>query len=297
MTQDVQFLLNNTLAGSIAKKLDAKDGATDGKISASIWNEFVANKGGNTIKNSISIEEAMESITTYAERMAKGWLDAISGTVPPAVDENPPTADDNLPKDTPVPYNIPGALTSSEMNRLNAKFAHPFPLDGGRIELDENGYITAEYDKNENKTREIVRNGDGTVRRYYDYEYDKEGKKTRRIRRHDDGTVMSYVDCEYDENGKVTRAIMRHDNGTVDTCYDYEYDKEGKKTRRIRRHDDGTVMSYVDCEYDENGKMTRAIMRRKDGSVVCYCDYEYDKEGNHTREIVRNPDGSEYTEE
>ncbi|MCQ2739317.1 MAG: hypothetical protein MJ237_03725 [bacterium] len=333
MTQDVQFLLNNTLAGSIAKKLDAQDGATDGKISASIWNAFVADKDGKTIKNSISIENAMKSITTYVVRkaevgkrneMAKGWLDAISGTVPPEPDKNlpaegatppaegatppaegttppsegatppsegttppaegatppaegatppaegttPPTVDDNPPKDTPVSCNIPGALTSSEMNRLNTKFAYPFPLDGGRIELDKNGYITAEYDK--------------------------EGKMTCKIKRNDDGTVYSYNDYEYDANGKMTREIERSSDGTVWAYFDYEYDKEGKMTCAIERNDDGTVRYYYDYEYDKEGKMTRHIERWADGTVYRYYDYEYDKEGNKTRAIQRNPDGSEW---
>ncbi|MCQ2743999.1 MAG: hypothetical protein MJ230_04290 [bacterium] len=47
----VQFLLNNTLAGSIAQNLDAADGKKDGYIDKSIWNEFVKNKGGKTISN------------------------------------------------------------------------------------------------------------------------------------------------------------------------------------------------------------------------------------------------------
>ena len=52
-------------AGTIAMALDAKDGKSDGKISASIWNEFVADKGGKTIQYSISIENARKSISTY----------------------------------------------------------------------------------------------------------------------------------------------------------------------------------------------------------------------------------------
>ncbi len=82
---EVNPLLNGTLAGKIAQKLDAADGSKDGKINASIWNEFVADKGGKTIKESIDVVSAMNSITTYVVRnaakagkavdeLAKEWL-------------------------------------------------------------------------------------------------------------------------------------------------------------------------------------------------------------------------------
>lgn len=54
-----------SLAYVLAQNLDAKDGKCDGKISANIWNEFVAGKGGKTIKNSITLENATRSISTY----------------------------------------------------------------------------------------------------------------------------------------------------------------------------------------------------------------------------------------
>lgn len=86
---EVNPLLNSTLAGQIAQKLDAKDGSKDGKISASIWNEFVAGKGGKEINEFIDVEQAMKSITTYAvkggnaeksaDSLAGEWLEAAGG--------------------------------------------------------------------------------------------------------------------------------------------------------------------------------------------------------------------------
>ncbi len=86
---EVNPLLNSTLAGQIAQKLDAKDGNKDGKISASIWNEFVAGKGGKEINEFIDVEQAMKSITTYAvkggnaeksaDSLAGEWLEAAGG--------------------------------------------------------------------------------------------------------------------------------------------------------------------------------------------------------------------------
>lgn len=71
---DINKLLNTTLAGQIAKKLDAKDDNSDGKISGSVWNQFVGEIGtGKTISENgfISIENAMNSITIYAVRLSK----------------------------------------------------------------------------------------------------------------------------------------------------------------------------------------------------------------------------------
>ena len=68
---EVNPLLNKTIAGQIAQKLDAADGTKDGKINASIWNEFAQEHGGKTIKESIDVEAAMNSITTYAVKGAK----------------------------------------------------------------------------------------------------------------------------------------------------------------------------------------------------------------------------------
>lgn len=62
--------INSTQAGQIAKQLDKKDGKEDGKIAASIWNEFVADKGGKQIKYSITLENAMKSISTYLHKNA-----------------------------------------------------------------------------------------------------------------------------------------------------------------------------------------------------------------------------------
>lgn len=62
--------INSTQAGQIAKQLDKNDGNEDGKISASIWNVFVADKGGNPIRYSITLENAMKSISTYLYKNA-----------------------------------------------------------------------------------------------------------------------------------------------------------------------------------------------------------------------------------
>ena len=68
---EINPILKNTSAYKIAENLDKQDGTADGKISKSIWNEFVKDKGGKEVQEFISIEDAMKSITTYAIRGAK----------------------------------------------------------------------------------------------------------------------------------------------------------------------------------------------------------------------------------
>lgn len=60
-----KFLINNTEAGSIAKELDAQDGSVDGRISASVWNEYIDKWGGGHVKENISIKDATNIITKY----------------------------------------------------------------------------------------------------------------------------------------------------------------------------------------------------------------------------------------
>ena len=63
--------LHETSAGQKAQELDKADGTADGKISASVWNKYAKEHGGNTIKNEISVNDAMNSITSYEVRNAK----------------------------------------------------------------------------------------------------------------------------------------------------------------------------------------------------------------------------------
>ena len=64
-------LLKGTSAGQMALRLDAMDGKVDGKIDAKTWNVFVKGKGGKNIEKSIDVNNAMNSITTYALKNSK----------------------------------------------------------------------------------------------------------------------------------------------------------------------------------------------------------------------------------
>ena len=69
--ENVKKQFNVNPAEVLANNLDWTDGKTDKKISASVWNEFVKDKGGKTIENSISEKNAVKSISVYLERESK----------------------------------------------------------------------------------------------------------------------------------------------------------------------------------------------------------------------------------
>ena len=55
-------------ANAVFQTLDAKDGKADGKISASIWNEFADKVGGKHINEYITEQNAVKSINAYIKR-------------------------------------------------------------------------------------------------------------------------------------------------------------------------------------------------------------------------------------
>ena len=75
------YNLETTSAGQKAKEVDKADGVEDGKISASVWNKYAKEHGGKTIKKEISVNDAMNSITTYsvqeAQNKAKNQKEAL----------------------------------------------------------------------------------------------------------------------------------------------------------------------------------------------------------------------------
>ena len=99
----------NIYARLIAQKLDSQDSnAGDNKIEASIWNKFVADKGGKTINNNITMENAVKSITAYLINNAKSLgksLDALAsewlGRPVAALEENVAGADNEVKLDDP----------------------------------------------------------------------------------------------------------------------------------------------------------------------------------------------------
>lgn len=69
--ENVKKQFNVNPAEVLANNLDWADGKSDKKISASVWNEFVKDKGGKTVKYSISEKNAVKSISVYLDRKSK----------------------------------------------------------------------------------------------------------------------------------------------------------------------------------------------------------------------------------
>jgi hypothetical protein len=269
--------INNTLAGQIAQKLDAADGKKDGKISASVWNDFVKDKGGKQIKNFISVESAMQSINTYATRNAnksqegqksndikKKWLAEFgdvntsngnstkvtknisqNGTIQQK-NTNPPQKDANPPqKEAPATGVCKPQYANQTIKNEDT---------GKSEEYDKKGNLIAEYDEKGNVTKQVFRYADGAVNVYSENEYDG-NNVTKKVVRNADGSVMYYSEYEYDEKGNVTKQVDRNPKGSVDVYYEYEYDENGNLSKQVSKTPNGTVDSYF--EYDDKGNITK----------------------------------------
>ena len=119
MTEIRQIL--NSSAIELANKLDAQDsGGKDGKIEASVWNEFVKDKGGKTIQSSITIENAKKSITTYLFNAAKQLRKSVAEVAKSWGATG--TNDDNTVDDTNNNDSATRSAGGNKGNR-NAKFS------------------------------------------------------------------------------------------------------------------------------------------------------------------------------
>ena len=155
---EVNPLLNTTAAGKLAQQLDAADGETDGKISESIWNEFVKDKGGKTVDEFISTEDAMNSITTYvikeaknknknATELAQEWTNAApasnnssegsNGAAKTAASKKKKQTGKTVTKPTEGPASRKSTITVSD-NGLNMGSGMPVDKDGNELK-DANG--------------------------------------------------------------------------------------------------------------------------------------------------------------
>ena len=249
----IDRLLQSTSAGQLAQQLDAADGKKDGKISASVWNSFVEGKGGKDIKNYINVENAMNSITSYAVKTSQSSGTKINDLMDkwinnsPALDPTPPKADANPPKAEPAPAND----------------TNPPASEAGTSQYKELTTRKPEYAGKE------VKVGDCT------YTYNEDG----------------YLDSIKNSSGKKTLSVLlRYDEGSVLQYRRSEYDTNGNETKRTCYNSDGSVEFYSRSDYDANGNMTKDTCYNPDGSVKFYSRYDYDENGKKMTQY--DPDGS-----
>lgn len=107
--------VNPNMALFLAQTLDAKDGKSDGKISASVWNEFVHGKGGKSIKYSITLENATRSISTYFARNSKKTGKSKEGLCVEWLQQQ-----DNTPYTNEKMKNIDKIMGFEALNKKNA---------------------------------------------------------------------------------------------------------------------------------------------------------------------------------
>ena len=311
---EINPLLNSTSAGKLAQKLDAADGKQDGKISASVWNSFVKDKGGKSIKNYIEVESAMNSLTSYVVKnskssgtgtkdLMKSWLGSVEEAEPPkdaspvspakpsepakpaepakpvdpTRDPNPPARDPNPPaRDANPPARDPNPPAKEPDTRLQTDISVPNPLFAGKeIKKGDSTYV---YDENG----------------YLDEIRDSSGNTTLSVSRKDDGSVARYYRFEYDSSGNTTLCTYYGPDGSVYEYHRYEYDSSGNETLDIYYGSDGIVNYYDRTEYNSSGDETLKTNYDFYGSVRWYYRYEYDSSGNMTSSTWYNPDGTEY---
>lgn len=259
-------VIKHTLAGQIVQQLDIKDNKDDGKIEASIWNKFVGELGaGKTIQESISLNDAVNSVTTYLVRLARQsnervdelaakWLNKLS--------KSEETEDKEAPNENAVSQTsaeneeeaVANPATSAETQpeeqatstppvRIDHKTG-PTPEenpDYDKIARGQTGLLREQTIKNLNgkSAHNII---DNKKQEYYIYK-DNEGNKQR---------------CTIDEQGNIHKlitisnpALGRKEFVTEDTL---------KNTIGI-----STLPAGVSCEYDNSGNL---VFKSKNGEIL-----------------------------
>lgn len=272
--------LNATSAGLIAQKLDAADGNKDGKIEASIWNKFVADKGGKEIDNFIKIDDAINSITTYTQR-AKKTEDKTEEEVIKSYNESA----DKITNTSAEEIEIETTEEVSQANPHPVVLTRPpeptiIPVEDNRLkpttnyEYDEKGNVTKEIHKdgfgNLEKTVEYDYGSDGEVKRTSERSYDsKSGKLTNLIRKDAEGNVIDSTDYEYYYNGSMKSEVKKDSNGKKTEFIEYSgvpntkqailkriYNSDEKPTQELSFYNSGEVRRFKTYEYNSTGNLT-----------------------------------------
>lgn len=238
-------------ASMIAKKLDVKDGNSDNKISASIWNDFAAENGGKFIKGDyLSIDSATAIINECVKNVKDLAQKLLSSS-----DEATP-ADVQKPAESDIP---------DDKNGKNTKMEY---LPDGTL------YEVSEYDDAGNKTKSTNYNSDGS---YSIVEYDDKGNSSKNTFYNSDGTEDYTPEYEYDNNGNETKSTKYDSSGEVENYRTFEYDNNGNRTRSTEYDSRGKVVEHIINVYDNSGRETREVIYRSDGTKVIK---DFDNNGN-----------------
>jgi len=308
-----------TWSSQLADKLDEADGVKDGKITASIWNNFMAGTGsnGNRINKYITLDRAIVSFNFYKNRKDVGQVDwSDANKLLDDVKDQPGNkmtmdvlASDTTPpaRSVTIPASGRPAPAATDSTLSDAAYTTPVTNNAGKeitvgdktYVYGDNGYVTSVKNSAGYTMKEICRDDDGNFYSdwtYIEYAYDSNGNLITQVYRKPDGTFqdktdgLAYVEWLYDTNNRKTDRINYNNDGIVNSFLKFTYDANGNRTRAYYRadgnidEDDG--FAYVNDIYDSNGNITRTIYRQADGSLrdpadgCAYIDYEYDSDGN-----------------
>ena len=271
--KDIQKLLNSTLAGFIAQKLDAKDGK-DGKISASVWNEFAAQYGGKSIKESISVADAMNSITTYAIReskkagkstneLATEWLDTLTGggslsgitdgTTPPTV--QPKAETKPVAKATPT-------ITPSTVSDKESSITLTHNIDY----RNEEGWTTQEVDAGDSlKATKHTKEGEADVYQMATNGINIHGSTVEEVRAKYDKWVKEFAAAPADEsadNAQTRKAQNVQILKDKLEAADYSIDAVKALAADFRNDD------LIDRDSDDYKSLVRNLLLTRNAEVI-----------------------------
>lgn len=321
-------LLNSTSAGAIAKALDAKDGTVDNQISGSVWNDFVEGKGGKQIgeNGSISVFNAMNSITTYAVRngqaqgtsaneVANEWLTQNQAPAPAGGSQNPSQAGgaqapaesasassadeaDNQPADDQTNAKEAKANEMSLRPTNNKNFYYSesekehYKWDAKKqtfIKYPDIAYVAAD-----GSYRREYKNADGSRRRI---NHNKDGYPTEMSARDNNGRIYIKRDYAAKKLGLretfATKSSGIYYDEKTKGHYKWDNDKHvfiymGKNVKYVSP--DGTPLNYVPeakpISHKYTGKVTGIIEKHTDK------EFTYDTNGNKTKEVYKDKKGS-----
>lgn len=240
MTQAIGNL--GLFAKNFAAKLDEADGKKDNKISASVWNNFVKDKGGKELKYSsyISLENAEKSITQYMYDLHLSSKNSIDNINSEWINTFNKKAEQKAPKK----YRIPTADgTPFEKIKLKA-----VPITKQEKEQGVKS-ITARYD-GERLVDKIYfydeSNGNKIVKAYHD---NKRGNVRELVSRGSSSNVISHRG-KY-ENPKSIKIKLPKGANTTATLMAKALEKNKAKLMKLLNIDNKT--------YDRYAKLTMAI--------------------------------------
>jgi RHS repeat-associated protein len=187
-----------------------------------------------------SVTNAFGHVTSYSQYNAFGKAELITtpnGSVSMTYDSN-------------------GRILSKESNGIIQSYTYDSTGLLTRIDLPENRYVTYAYDTNA-RVLSITDN----LNNFISYVYDSEGNKTKESVKDPDGTLTRFVDYTYEDTGELDKTILA--DGSTE---DLNYDTIGNLVQRINGA--GAITKYT---YDALNRLSAIV---EPGDVVTQYAYD-----------------------